>query len=1781
MSTTIGAGSLGRGRNPVHAVSGAFYQVIHDLTANDLKMMKASDPTSSWSEVDSAGAPTNEPQSTGWLISVADSTYIHVAVLYNNYTYYSRFDHTSDAWDNTIVDEEITTPGSTAAFRWASIAVRSDGDVIICYSGASEAVKGDQKQRVDYMRRESGSWTYDIALDGGGDEHYGNPNCDVGTNDGIHFVWQNTDDPANDPPVSWITSGLSGALMQARTLDSSNNLSTTVTDVGDTTAGNLLGIPNIVSLDNSGSELIKAFGWQPSITANNFYEDASDDIAYSSNYGNSLTPAVRVADEMAAMCLAVDGTVPYLAYVSGTNQDIYWTKTNVLGSSWDTPTVLESSVTGFWCSAAVFARGAATVLGVTWNTITGVEYSEYVIDAGATTATATINFSATLTVGGGTQFASATATVSATLAATATNLASATATTSATQAGSGTNLGYATATHIGLLIAGGGSLLSTATATTSGDLSAIGQSLSNTVTATATCTVSATLAATGTNLCSATSTVSGDLVAIGTSLARATIYVLGDNGSTGTILASTTINAVGTLAAIGQGFVYPTATATTTGDLVAAATNLISATATVIGDSVATGTNLASATATEAGDLAAGGGTQFASATINVIGDLAAIGVDVTANDVYATATITAIGDLVAGGGTQFASATINVAGDLVSRGTSLARATIYVLGDQGSYATILASATATTAGDLAAVGKGFVYAAATCNVAATQSGYGTNLASAYIAGPDCELTVGGGQHVASATATTAGDLAAIGTDVTANDVFATATINVSAALAASGTQLASGTATTAGDLAAVVGTVIVLASATITVGSPTITPSFITLRGVGSMYESPTHGTSGYALNKPARQAGDLLVVALAGTGSAAIHPTEVGTWSSYVGTQVAIYWRIATNDSDDDFTLDSFGSTTTLTGQMAAFEFWNSEPYDTVQAVGGGTLLQNDSTYGTEWPISGFGEYNANNPTLTIAWAFKTMNVDTTLTGVTDGYPGNVSGTDELATIDKTWFNGSGNDPDAVRSSWFLWTYWTHNDKPATAVTFNSADHIEAPESSGFEVLSQYGVRLLITGASAELPPGSGLELSAVGTNLASATATVSGNLAAIGTQLAQSASATVNVIGDLTAVGKRIVYGAGTINVSATAAAVGTSLARATVYVLGDNGSYATILGSGQATVSATLAAIGQNILYPTSATINVAGTLAGIGTNVRWPASATINLAGQLVVGGGLQVVSATLSTAGSLTADGYGFTPATDASATISVSSALDAYPTGYTPIKAYATINISVTLSAVEDPTDDVVLAKANIYPFSFGKHHRRHQYVRVQRSDESNRVTYMGETFLIVPNGTFDEPAAYYEDGKTYVRNITSGSNPALVIDKASIGGWVLEHQPLTGGFSRPYGIRHDDWWEGDEWELLKFEVNNLSAKGTIVRDNGNWLAYGSINVSASVNAYLKAESKINPTATISVIGATLAAFGGDLNYKYAKATINVSAAINTTILTFWRAATISTAGELTARGYLVPQGGLGMTASYAKASLPARAGPGTIDGQKKAVILVAYGSVQLYNNSHGGFYSIGDSAIVKESFGTMITTVTLGAVGSKDQIKYATGSMNVSASVDAVGTTNLPTNMIIAIGDLTANGEHTGITGSMDVSATLTAPPLELVIQFNLNNHTINDFNYIYLGTGRAHYRLISGYAQYKKFYNSPTSWTSYANEYIDPKDDSGLKVRFTRLSGDSVPNYVNPGLGSWLNATTDPEIAHEAVSGEGDRTITLLVELSYDEATIEDSATITLAAYSWDGI
>ncbi len=381
LPTTIFSDVGLRGHHPPRKSStDNFYSVIRTDT-DELDVKKATDPEVSWTLQDAANGPVHAGIIEGFsTFQVGDVIHI-VAWSDDTYEYYT-FDMSTDQW---VVDQLIETVADAPVHAWGSIAVRSTGDVIVVYAGDRVKVQGKQRERIYVNIRTSGTWGGPVSLDGGGPNHYGNPNVVKGPlTDDMHILWYVT-----------LNADFLFAYEQfeARTLDPSDVLSTVDTALLDLNARpSFLGAANGVSYEDAGTQRMLFAAIDGTSDRSRIYfpctEDGSDDIVLGTQVTDNAGVEVKIIDFVGLSSIAeLDGEIHQLfsgGGNSGIEQDLYYTTSIDDGATWTLPTEEIDGITVNFISVSIYVRGIDTVLAYVYDDAGVQKYNEKVLIAGQT-----------------------------------------------------------------------------------------------------------------------------------------------------------------------------------------------------------------------------------------------------------------------------------------------------------------------------------------------------------------------------------------------------------------------------------------------------------------------------------------------------------------------------------------------------------------------------------------------------------------------------------------------------------------------------------------------------------------------------------------------------------------------------------------------------------------------------------------------------------------------------------------------------------------------------------------------------------------------------------------------------------------------------------------------------------------------------------------------------------------------------------------------------------------------------------------------------------------------------------------------------------------------------------------------------------------------------------------------------------------------------------------------------------------------------------------------------
>jgi hypothetical protein len=223
----------------------------------------------------------------------------------------------------------------------------------------------------------------------------------------------------------------------------------------------------------------------------------------------------------------------------------------------------------------------------------------------------------------------------------------------------------------------------------------------------------------------------------------------------------------------------------------------------------------------------------------------------------------------------------------------------------------------------------------------------------------------------------------------------------------------------------------------------------FAFLRDTGNWYDSEVDGTSGtLVIPKPTIVADDFLIVFLASSfrGATANFPisSQAANWTEVeVNDDLAYAWRVATGDSDDDFSFDTVSGTNLHLGQMASFGLDGVHELPSFRQ--GGNLIS--SSQGSNFPVAGQAALT-DNYCITFHLYKKSAGVNVPATGMTDTIDGGDA--DAYGNIGVNY----NNTATYGRSMWMGWTYRIHDETDKAAISNGDWQQTESPNYNGGSV-------------------------------------------------------------------------------------------------------------------------------------------------------------------------------------------------------------------------------------------------------------------------------------------------------------------------------------------------------------------------------------------------------------------------------------------------------------------------------------------------------------------------------------------------------------------------------------------------------------------------------------------------------------------------------------------------------------------------------------------------------
>jgi len=354
--------------------NGNVYVPIPDTTENDPSMFRATDPTDSFTEQDSAGKPAFDGLNSFWVFQNGDTFHIVTYRLTTSIQYhtFTTSDHgsTPDEW--VITDEEIEAPTDVSASGGVScsIVARSDGTIVVIYNGDEDSSMGNPYARVDYnIRSSGGTWGGPVTLvadEKAAVDWFGSVAV-LGASNKTHFFFK--DDTNSTGKHRSLTSG--DSLGSLEDVDTSIRSEVHVFGPG-------------IFFDDGGTERIRV-PYLDTVTTRriSLVQIDADDGSPALVAGIADNPS-GAANGSPIACLAVDGTTGHLLYADTTDFDLYHDQADTPQDSgdWGTDTELLDAVTINRVSYNIYTRSGDVVGAYVYDDGGTIKYNEHIITAG-------------------------------------------------------------------------------------------------------------------------------------------------------------------------------------------------------------------------------------------------------------------------------------------------------------------------------------------------------------------------------------------------------------------------------------------------------------------------------------------------------------------------------------------------------------------------------------------------------------------------------------------------------------------------------------------------------------------------------------------------------------------------------------------------------------------------------------------------------------------------------------------------------------------------------------------------------------------------------------------------------------------------------------------------------------------------------------------------------------------------------------------------------------------------------------------------------------------------------------------------------------------------------------------------------------------------------------------------------------------------------------------------------------------------------------------------------
>lgn len=360
---------------------------VSSTTTTNLRAVKATDPSSSWSNVGTDFAWTGGSDFLA-IDTVQIGDVVHIvtqnktdAATTGAYLLYHKFDMSTDAWTTTNESIKSNYEVSSTSKTVVAVAARSNGDIIVLYEGAKEQIMGAARGRTVYARKEGSTWTIDTSVDdaAGIASSYHPHDAIIGADNRVHFFWEQ-----------------SSTNLRTRSLSSTNVLSGLSSAIG-TYNRSRQGLRGTSYVSGSVTRILMPCHASTANQAELLYGDSADTLVITAQTDITGTSDIKV--EASSLGLAADGTTAWAAFIENTTDDLRRMSRADGGSFGASSLVYDNTGTnaGIYVKCSVFTRGGNVVLAVSWFNNTTSQYTEYVISTSGIALNATASGTATAT----------------------------------------------------------------------------------------------------------------------------------------------------------------------------------------------------------------------------------------------------------------------------------------------------------------------------------------------------------------------------------------------------------------------------------------------------------------------------------------------------------------------------------------------------------------------------------------------------------------------------------------------------------------------------------------------------------------------------------------------------------------------------------------------------------------------------------------------------------------------------------------------------------------------------------------------------------------------------------------------------------------------------------------------------------------------------------------------------------------------------------------------------------------------------------------------------------------------------------------------------------------------------------------------------------------------------------------------------------------------------------------------------------------------------------------